>query len=140
MLAHTKLKYLSLTDDDVHRLQSQCMYYLHKYMDEYSMDELIDDVLAFGLLKAAILGLTLKVVVSQDVINCDSVLFGLTIHEQLLLFEVQPTQANHLIEADLYLVKMQLEERLKHALQNQFEHESPLNSVQNFFNQTFSPM
>jgi hypothetical protein len=57
-------------------------------MDEYSMDELLDDVLAFGLLKAAILGLTLKVVVSVDVINCDSVLFGLTIHEQLDLFEV----------------------------------------------------
>ena len=87
MLAHTKLKFLSLTDDDVHRLQSHCMHYLHKYMEEYSLDELAGDVLAFSLLKVAILGLTLKVVVSVDVINCDS-LFGLTIHEQLALFEV----------------------------------------------------
>ena len=34
---------------------------------------------------------------------------------------------------------MQLEERVKNALQYEFAHESPLNFVQNFFNASFSP-
>lgn len=62
------------------------MYYLHRYMEVYDMDELTQDDLAFGLLKVAVLSLTLKVMIMEDVLN--SVYYGLTIQQQLTLFEV----------------------------------------------------
>jgi len=62
------------------------MYYLHRYMEVYDMDELTQDDLAFGLLKVAVLSLTLKVMIMEDVLN--SVYYGLTIQQQLALFEV----------------------------------------------------
>jgi hypothetical protein len=55
-------------------------------MEVYDVEELTQDVLAFGLLKVAVLSLTLKVMIMEDVLN--SVLYGLTIQQQLALFEV----------------------------------------------------
>jgi hypothetical protein len=48
-------------------------------MEAYSVDELAGEVLNFGLLKVAILSLTLKVVIMEDVLN--STLYGLSIYE-----------------------------------------------------------
>ena len=42
-------------------------------------------------------------------------------------------------EPDLYLGKLKIEARLKHALQYELAYESPLSHVQRFFEQSFSP-
>lgn len=42
-------------------------------------------------------------------------------------------------EPDLYLGKLKIEARLKHALQYELNYESPLDYVQNFFERSFSP-
>jgi len=110
------------------------MYYLHMYMNVYKVEELLESELKFGLLKTAILSLILKVVIMEDVIN--SVLHGLTIQEQLALFEVNlnnQAEAANINEADLYLSKKTLEDRVKTALEYEFTHESPILHIKNFF-------
>ena len=62
-------------------------------------------------------------------------------------FKQDPSQTEAMIiskeytssEPDLYLGKLKIEARLKHALQYEFNYESPLEYVQRFFNRSFSP-
>ena len=62
IVTNPNLRYLTLTDEDVHQIHEQCMYYLHRYLSVYSAEELIENELKFRLFKAAVLNLTLTVV------------------------------------------------------------------------------
>ena len=64
-------------------VHAQAMYYLHRYLSAYSPNNLLDDPVTFGILQASILGLSLKVVVQEYILEI------LSIRDQLLMFGVQ---------------------------------------------------
>merc|ERR1712110_583344 len=58
---HRKLTWLSFSDESVHELHAQCMHYLHKYINLYSVEEASVD---HNLMLVAVLSLSLKVAIS----------------------------------------------------------------------------
>ena len=58
------------------------MYYLHRYLSAYSPQNLLNDPVTFGILQASVLGLSLKVIVQEYILEV------LSIKEQLRMFGV----------------------------------------------------
>ena len=45
------------------------MYYLHRYLSAYSPNHLLDDPVTLGILQASVLGLSLKVIFQEYVLE-----------------------------------------------------------------------
>ena len=63
-------------------VHAQAMYYLHRYLSAYSPQNLLNDPVTFGILQASVLGLSLKVIVQEYILEV------LSIKEQLRMFGV----------------------------------------------------
>ena len=71
-----------LTSETLQTVHAQAMYYLHRYLSAYSPQNLLNDPVTFGILQASVLGLSLKVIVQEYILEV------LSIKEQLRMFGV----------------------------------------------------